>query len=257
MTHLSGMHIAYRSSSGKWGTTTNKNKVPAPSRASLAMAGKSAFRAKSATATAKQQNPTKNNSHFNADEHALAIVPQEQNDNNDLLLWIVAYGFRTEDQFRALYNRLENCGKITSRCGGLSTLGERRKNNDNDGKNWVALRYESSLLAHKALCQNGAFLNVGGSTIIIGVLPLAGSDAIARLGINFSGATTLSPLESFPKLRNSQFASDAQKLITESDIMLNDGEKEGAADEDDAITSQLDSLCGKVLAWFFMLDVQN
>ena len=111
----------------------------------------------------------------------------------------------------------------------------------------MAVRYESALCAHKALCQHNNLVNVGGSTVIFGVMPLNDPGVAARLGIDvgisfpWEGGVALSAAGSCRVSRE-------QKLRTEADIMRDDGvmDKESISD--------LDSLCGKFLAWFFMWD---
>ena len=245
----------------KWGAI--KSNVPAPPRMSLATAGKSALKAGSvATQQHQQQVPSEKTCTTDTNYEAPAIVLKEDCDDDERSLWILAYGFRTESQFRALLSRLESCGTITSRRGGLSFFGESRSVGDDDGRNWVALRYESSLAARKALCLNGAFLNVGGSTIIIGVTALVDSDAAVKLGFNISGSTTSScDTAKIPK--ESQFFSrgdynrgtiNSHALSTEADIMLHEDEQEDTIHQNDSVKSGLDSLCAKVLAWFFIWD---
>lgn len=214
---------------GKWGGENAS--VRAPPRASLANAGKSAFMSMSGATAHQRQSAAAPSTYSETNQQALAIISTES-DEHESSLWVVAYGFRNEAHFRALLYRLESCGGITSRRGGLSNV--RKSGSSDDGNNWVAIRFESPLAAQKALCQDGSFVSVGGSTMVIGVMAL--SDSAAKLGININGTRS-----------NDATHSDtlAHELNREEDIMLCNG-------GDDTVKSGLDSLCGKVLAWFFL-----
>lgn len=181
-------------------------------------------------------------------------------------LWIVAYGFRSEHQYRALLRRLESCGTVTARRGGLLADPDgnddgRRSIHDNS---WVALRFENIISARKALCQHGVILDVGGGgTIVVGVMPLDDPSAARRLGIDmggfFNGAFSSQLVErrSSPQDMGGNDAS-AHGLMREEEILLHGSEggrlEDGSADMyyDDSIESGLDSMCGKAMAWFFM-----
>ncbi|KAL7530224.1 hypothetical protein ACHAXR_003373 [Thalassiosira sp. AJA248-18] len=255
----------------KWGGVS---KVRAPPRMSLATGtGKSAFgRSATAAAPQRQQQPSttesNNNRSNNESNQRAAALPSMNGIEEDLSLWVIGYGYRNEAHFRALYHRLESCGTITARRGGLSCFGESKNENDDttttdNGNNWVAVRYESALCAHKALCQHGNFVSIGGSsggssTMVIGVMPLNESDAAAKLGIN----TNPSPQEGVKLLSSHSYNNNNNRnrgeLRSEADILLyGDNERRGDAGIiENEIKSGLDSLCGKVLAWFFMWDTQ-
>jgi len=109
-----------------------------------------------------------------------------------------------------------------------------------NGDNWVAVRYESALCAHKALCQHNNLVSVGGSTVIVGVMPLNDPGVAARFGVDVGVPSLSAP--------GSCRVSRHQKLRTEADILRDDGMM------DNESKSDLDSLCGKFLAWFFMWD---
>lgn len=246
--HHGNMQTAY----GKWGSMS---KVPAPPRVSLSSAGKfTAAAGRSATAQQqqRQQLPTEGRNVGTASHQAL--VPTNERVEVDLSLWVVGYGYRSEAHFRALYQRLERCGVITARRGGLPCFGESKSNHDNadNGSNWVAVRYESALCAQKALCQHGNFVSLGGSTMVMGVMPLSESDAAAKLGINFDGSAS----REIVTLSGSYNRRRQHELRSEADIMLHEGERGGDGTTDNEVASSLDSLCGKVLAWFFMWDTQ-
>ena len=121
-----------------------------------------------------------------------------------------------------------------------------------NGDNWVAVRYESALCAHKALCQHNNLVSVGGSTVIFGVMPLNDPVVAARLGVDVGGVSM--PWEGgggvaqLSASGSCHAVSRQRKLRTEADILRDDGMT------DNESTSYLDSLCGKVLAWFFMWD---
>lgn len=249
--HRGNMQTAY----GKWGSMS---KVPAPPRASLSStAGKFAAAAgRSATAQQqqRQQLPTEGRNVGTGTASHQAIVSTNERVDVDLSLWVVGYGYRREADFRALYHRLERCGVITARRGGLPCFGESRSNGDNadNGSNWVAVRYESALCAQKALCQHGSFVSLGGSTMVMGVMPLSESDAAAKLGINFDGSASREVVT----LSGSYNRRRQHELRSEADIMLHEGERGGDGTTEYEVASSLDSLCGKVLAWFFMWDTQ-
>mmetsp|Transcript_16226 Transcript_16226/g.35068 ORF Transcript_16226/g.35068 Transcript_16226/m.35068 type:complete len:299 (+) Transcript_16226:148-1044(+) len=231
---------------GKWGAMS---KVPAPPRVSLATAGK--FNTRRSGTTNPQQLNTENGSTTETNHRAL--VPMNEKDEDDLSLWVVGYGYRNEAHFRALYHRLESSGVITARRGGLSCFGEGKNNDTDNGNNWVAVRYESALCAHKAVCQHGNFVSIGGSTMVIGVMHLSESDAAAKLGINVVNGSSL---QENVTLSGSFNIRNQRELRTEADIMLHEGEQ-GDGIIDNEVKSTLDSLCGKVLAWFFMWDTRT
>lgn len=143
-------------------------------------------------------------------------------------------GYRTEAHFRALYHRLEGCGTITARRGGLACAGEDR--GGDDGGNWVAVRYATALSAHKALCQDRTLVDVGGATFVIGVMPVG--DA-ARWGLRGDGPVHAPGIVPMTVSRD-DVRQDAQGM--DADVLLEGGEARGG----------IDGLCGKVLAWFFM-----
>lgn len=240
---------------GKWGA-----KVPAPPRMSLATAGKFNARRSATHVQQKQQQVPMEGSRGAGESNHQSIVPtNERKEEEDLSLWVIGYGYRNEAHFRALYHRLESCGVINARRGGLACFGEiKTSNNDtsDNGNNWVAVRYESALHAQKALCQHCNFVSLGGSTVVIGVMPLSESDAAAKLGINVSASSS----PEIVRLSGSSYNNyrDQRELRTEADIMLYaDGQPGSDGVMDDEVKSSLDSLCGKVLAWFFMWDTQT
>ena len=107
------------------------------------------------------------------------------------------------------------------------------------------MRYESALCAHKALCQHANLVSVGGNTVIVGVMPLNDPGVAAKLGIDVGvGGGVVASSSAAGSCR----ASGQCELKTEADILLQD---DGMADN---VVNDLDSLCGKVLAWFFMWD---
>ncbi|KAL9182532.1 hypothetical protein ACHAXT_013184 [Thalassiosira profunda] len=224
---------------GKFGSMA---KVPAPPRVSLA-SGRAGF-GRSATPQRQQPGAQSNN------KRALAQTGG-RDEQDDLSLWVVGYGYRSEAHFRALYRRLEGCGTITARRGGLACFGE--GDAPDGGDNWVAVRYDSALCAQKALCQHGNFVSVGGSTMVIGTLSLSESEAAARLGINVGGSSqervTLSRASYEPRNRRELRSDD-------EDVMLYEDER-GDGTVGNEVKSGLDSLCGKVLAWFFMWDART
>jgi len=225
---------------GKWEAV--KSKVRAPPRVFLAASGKSALR--NATVTSVQEEPTPSElvSDRDPNSQALIVVPNNKRYSDEASLWVVAYGFRTEAQFRALIHRLESCGTITSSRGGLST-GQNKTGADN-GSNWVAVRFNSALAAHKAMCQNGGFVSVGGSTMVIGVMSLSDSHAADKLGIDIYGShsTTYDVA-----IRSVSRGINEHEMMDDSELLLGDSEA-GM----DVSKGALDSVCGKVLAWFFM-----
>lgn len=235
-----------QTSYGKWGAMS---KVPAPPRMSLATAGK--FNTRRSETTNPQQMNTENSSA--AETNHQALVPVNEKVDDDLSLWVVGYGYRNEAHFRALYQRLESSGVITARRGGLSCFGESKNNDTDDGNNWVAVRYESALCAHKAVCQHGNVVSAGGSTMVIGVMHLSESDAAAKLGVNVANGPSL---QENVVLSGSYNIRNQRELRTEADIMLYEGEQ-GNGIIDTEAKSSLDSMCGKILAWFFMWDTQT
>jgi hypothetical protein len=194
--------------------------------------------------TPVQQEPTPSEpvSDHDPNSQALIVVPNNKSFSDESSLWVVAYGFCTEAQFRALIHRLETCGTITSSRGGLST-GQNKTGADN-GNNWVAVRFKSALAAHKAMCQNGGFVSVGGSTMVIGVMSLSDSNAADKLGIDIYGShsTTHDVV-----IRSMSRSINEHLVMDDSELLL--GDREAGMDVSEG---PLDSVCGKVLAWFFM-----
>jgi hypothetical protein len=185
--------------------------VRAPPKLFLATAGKSAFR--TAISTTVEHKPETS--------QALTIIPQQQH-------WIAAYGHQTPSQLQCLLSRLSECGTV------IST----RMSKHNP---WIALQYDSALSVHKARCQDGCMVNVGGSVMILGVIALEG-DGMVRLGLDGSkdedGGMTL--------LRKRMEGSGGSMSVREEEevLLVEDGDEE---------TDRLgmDSVCGKVLGWFF------
>ncbi len=173
---------------------------------------------------------------------------------------IHALGYRNEAHFRALYQRLERCGTITARRGGLSCFGD--DINSDSGDNWVAIRYESALCAQKALCQHGNFVSIGGSTMVMGVMALAESKDVA---VQLLGSSTvgggLVPSSSLSRDgggvrligRSGREGRQVRELRTEEDILLIDyDDRRGIETVDDELKSSIDNFCGKIMSWFFM-----
>ncbi|KAL7530915.1 hypothetical protein ACHAWF_003559 [Thalassiosira exigua] len=233
---------------GKW---ESMNKVRAPPRVSLATAGARAAFAppRSATPQREQQSADRRST---IEPRQQSIVPSRTNgeEDEDLSLWVVGYGYRNEAHFRALYHRLESCGVINARRGGLSCFGEVERNRD-DGSNWVAVRYENALCAHKALSQHGNFVNVGGSIMVVGVMPLTESNAAANLGINVNRSFGSENVTLIGRDNGKQH----RQLLNEADILLDGGQ--GGDDIDSDKRSGFDSLCGKILAWFFGFETHS
>mmetsp|Transcript_34767 Transcript_34767/g.59045 ORF Transcript_34767/g.59045 Transcript_34767/m.59045 type:complete len:308 (-) Transcript_34767:134-1057(-) len=238
---------------GKWGSMS---KVPAPPRMSLATAGKSTIQSRRTVATAQQQQqaPAGNKSSAESDQRALARVNEQEDE--DLSRWVVGYGYRNKTHFRALYHRLENCGVITARRGGLACFGEATTDEDADnGSNWVAVQFENALYAQKALCQRGNIVNIGGSTMVIGVMPLTELDAAAKLGIHVNKSMSS---QEIVNLSSGSYSNNSRRggLRTEAnDAMIYECEGDGIVDGE--MRSGMDSLCEKVLAWFFMWDTHR
>ncbi|KAL3780366.1 hypothetical protein ACHAW5_007124 [Stephanodiscus triporus] len=242
------------------GSKSTKIRARPPPRASLASAS-GMFNTRRRIAATDAADRRRENDDGGASDvvyanDARALVPANKNIgvDEDLSLWVVGYGYRTEAHFRALYHHLSRCGVITARRGGLSCFGEETRSGDvaDDGDNWVAVRYESALCAHKALCQHAKLASVGGNTVIFGVMPLNDPVVAAKLGIDV-GASSSSSLSrgggGGGVASSSARASDRRELKTEADILLLRDERMA-----DGVVNDLDGLCGKVLAWFFMWD---
>ena len=156
-------------------------------------------------------------------------------------------GYRNEAHFRALYHRLESCGTITARRGGMSCFGEDKSETVDSGNNWVAVKFESALHCAKALCQHGSFVGVGGSVMIMGVMPCE-SDAAAKLGINVNKGSLGGKL-TLARSYNKNYNRNDGEILAESDVMLIERER-------GEVTSGLDRLVGNFLGWFFMWPTQ-
>ena len=88
--------------------------------------------------------------------------------------------------------------------------------------------------------------------MVIGSMPLSESDAAARLGINVGGSSQ----ERVTLSRASYEPRNRRELRSEEDVMLYEDER-GDGTVGNEVKSGLDSLCGKVLAWFFMWDART
>ncbi len=181
-------------------------------------------------------------------------------------------GYRNEAHFRALYQRLEKCGTITARRGGLSVFGEEtttttnNNNNTNDsGDNWVAIQYESALFAQKALCQHGNFVSIGGSTMVMGVMAMTESmDVAAQLLLLGSTSSCsvgdgglLLPASSSSREGGVRLigGSGLDERQGEDSVPIGNAEQRGLETvDDDELKSSIDNFCGKIMAWFFMWD---
>ena len=184
-------------------------------------------------------------------------------------------GYRNEAHFRALYQRLEKCGTITARRGGLSLFGETTttttNNNNNNtntndsGDNWVAIQYESALFAQKALCQHGNFVSIGGSTMVMGVMAMTESmDVAAQLLLLGSTSSVVGDggllLPSSSSSREGGGVrwiggSGLDERQGEDSVPIGNAEQRGLETvDDDELKSSIDNFCGKIMAWFFMWD---
>jgi hypothetical protein len=129
-------------------------------------------------------------------------------------------------------DKLGECGTITAK----KTWGD-------GGSNWVALRYSNTLSAHKAMCQNGNIISVGGSPMIVGVMSFNDLDAAAKLGIDIYSVNA----ESQDLLLHSLGKGVKNPVVVDdSEVILGGGEEEL-----DVVGGDISGLCGKVLAWFF------
>jgi len=139
---------------------------------------------------------------------------------------------------------------------------------DSDNNNWVAVRYECVLCAHKVRCQNNTILSVeygdgsggaganGQSMVIVGIMPVVDPNMALKLGIHvvaggesllvslfLEGGSGGVALVSTPgKTRDAN-----HQVLTETNILLDEYSRRG--NEDVVI---FDSVCGKILAWIFM-----
>lgn len=181
--------------------------------------------------------------------------------DEDLSLWVVGYGYRNKAQFRALYHQLSSYGTITARRGGMSSCFFGESNiittttatlTDSDSNNWVAVRYESVLCAHKARCQQTTILSVedGGGFVIVGIIPVVDPNMASKLGIHVvagaesggggGGGVALASTPGRTRYTN-------HLVLTETNILLDNSYRR---DNEDVV--RFDSLCGKILAWIFM-----
>lgn len=81
---------------------------------------------------------------------------------------------------------------------------------------------------------------MAGSTLIIGVHGLVESDAQARLGIDIYNGEDAGLLRNYGGVVHNE-----QICVDDGEVLLNDKE------EGEGESLRLDSVCGKVLAWFF------
>ena len=187
---------------------------------------------------------------------------------------IIYPGYRNEAHFRALYQRLEKCGTITARRGGLSVFGEEtttttnNNNNTNDsGDNWVAIQYESALFAQKALCQHGNFVSIGGSTMVMGVMAMTESMDVAAQLLLLGSASSVVGGDGGLLLPSSSSSregggvrwiggSGLDERQGEDSVPIGNAKQRGleTVDDDDELKSSIDNFCGKIMAWFFMWD---
>mmetsp|Transcript_30251 Transcript_30251/g.64853 ORF Transcript_30251/g.64853 Transcript_30251/m.64853 type:complete len:293 (-) Transcript_30251:194-1072(-) len=228
---------------GKWTmpSSMQQNKVAAqqPPRLRIASNGNALGRATNPIAQKHLvKEPTAFSEHL---DHLRKIVPEKQNDLNDLSLWVVVFGFRSQHEFREVFRAMKNIGKINAQLGGFSA-------GAGMGENWAALQYESHIAAEKALARKQ--ITIPDTRILIGVIPLR--KVAAELGISLKNGSMPS-LENISKLRAFNCLSKMHGLNSEDDVLLIEGERDDAMDHDDVVT-QMNTLCGKVLSWFFMWD---
>jgi len=206
--------------------------VKKPPRASLARLGLSSPAAsRPGTSRERDGNPTAGAGAPGGPVTAAVARRDDQSARataeDDLSHWVVAYGFRTQAQHAALVRRMEGCGDVTARRGG------------GPPDNWIALRFESRLSAHKALCADGALICAGGGQMVVGVAPLSG--LATGLGLDLS----VGPEEAERERRKSLARRhDELSVSREEDLLL-------LVDQDE---SQGKGICGRVLSWFFMWD---
>ena len=199
--------------------------VKKPPRASLARLGLS-------SPAASRPGPSREQGANNPGGTVTAAITRRNDQQSsrstedDLSHWVVAYGFRNNAQHAALVRRMESCGDVTARRGG-------------NPDNWIALRFESRLSAHKALCADGALIRAGGGQMVMGVAPLTG--LATELGLDLS----VGPEEAERERRKSLARrNDEISASREEDLLL-------LADQD---RNQGKGICGRVLSWFFMWD---
>ncbi len=175
------------------------------------------------------------------DDYLHEFVPEKQNDPNDLSLWVVVFGFRSQDEFREVYGVMKNIGKIKTKLEGFSGV--------DHGGNWAALQYESHIAAEKALARKR--ITIPDTKILIGIIPMR--KVAAELGIDIKNASmpSLGKIAESKALFNS---SQMHALNSEEDVLLIEGQRDYAIDQEDVAKSHLDNFCGKVLSWFFMWD---
>ncbi len=111
------------------------------------------------------------------DDYLHEFVPEKQNDPNDLSLWVVVFGFRSQDEFREVYGVMKNIGKIKTKLEGFSGV--------DHGGNWAALQYESHIAAEKALARKR--ITIPDTKIVIGIIPMR--KVAAELGIDIKNAS--------------------------------------------------------------------
>jgi hypothetical protein len=133
--------------------------------------------------------------------------------------WILVFGLSSSSQHEEVLRRFESFGHVTAHRSGRS--------------NWLALRYENSLEAEKALCQQPCVLSDGS---LLGVSRL---DNKLSITLDWEEAPTM----------NTKGARRKEKITAEADedILL----LQNATDR------RQSSICGKFLAILFGWDDVN
>jgi hypothetical protein len=76
--------------------------------------------------------------------------------------WVIIYGFSNELEYNTILTNFEGYGTMTDKYPSTSSNGN-SKSGIRSGSNWVCVKYDSSLQADKALCQNGSLVHVVGN----------------------------------------------------------------------------------------------
>ncbi len=95
--------------------------------------------------------------------------------------WVLLYGFTNNLEFDTIFANFENFGIVTERFPSSYSNGS-SEHGIRSGSNWVCLKYESTLEAEKALCQNQSLIHIRGQNSVIRTNPTATSNSSASNG---------------------------------------------------------------------------
>lgn len=162
-------------------------------------------------------------------ETSAQSVPQLVNDS--LERWVVVYGYASEVQYNSILRRFQSFGKIVSHRGSCRP-----------GKsNWIALQYETSLQAQKALSQQNCLLMDG---VLVGVTGLTPS---LKQSLEWNPTASLSSLPQVASNLNNDKFQTGDVIINEEDILVLSPPNK----KQSSITGGKGTVCDRFMSWWF------